>query len=153
MTNGNPVTRFIASVKKFYNTPFHEKCLFLEALVLLVRVRITIALIPMPRLWKKIGQLQHETPFEDVPHQHHFIFQVSRAIVRCRKVLRFNDRCYPEAITAKLMLRKRNIGSTLYVGVRKDPDKVLAHAWLRCGSIIVTGKREMTNFAVLSTIA
>jgi len=39
------------------------------------------------------------------------------------------------------------ISSTLYIGVGKDEErKLTAHAWLRCGPFIVTGKEEMKRF-------
>ena len=144
---------FISSVRKFFLIPFHEKMLFFEALVTMLSVRIKIAFVPMKQLWPRLGEMQKETDTVDLPHQYHFVYQVSHAVVRCRKIVKFKDRCYPEAITAKQMLRKRGIASTLYIGVRKETGKVNAHAWLRSGSIFVTGKREMGNFVVLSTIA
>jgi hypothetical protein len=34
---------------------------------------------------------------------------------------------------------KKHISSTLYLGVGKDNDQMVAHAWLRCGQLYVTG--------------
>ena len=40
------------------------------------------------------------------------------------------------------MLKRRGIPGTVYLGVMKDenrPVTLAAHAWVRCGSIILTG--------------
>lgn len=52
------------------------------------------------------------------------------------------------------MLKRRKIPSTLYLGLAKDEkkkDKLRAHAWLRCGSVILAGEREIDRFVVIST--
>jgi hypothetical protein len=54
------------------------------------------------------------------------------------------------------MLKRRRIGATLYLGVAKDltkPQQLAAHAWLRCGDIILTGGANHKDFAVLSTFS
>ncbi|MGD8781902.1 MAG: lasso peptide biosynthesis B2 protein [Ignavibacteria bacterium] len=52
--------------------------------------------------------------------------------------------------TEKLILKKRNIPSTLYLGVKKDDNKMEAHAWLRIGDKIITGKNVSEDFTVIS---
>jgi hypothetical protein len=42
-------------------------------------------------------------------------------------------------MTARKLLMKKHISSTLYLGVGKDNDQMIAHAWLRCGNMYVTG--------------
>ena len=37
------------------------------------------------------------------------------------------------------LLKEAGIHSTLYLGVGKDEGKMIAHAWLRCGQMYVTG--------------
>jgi len=60
--------------------------------------------------------------------------------------------CFPQALAATLMLRRRGIRSTLYLGV--DPHRDLdAHAWVRVGGLIVTGGPDEARFVVVSTFA
>src|SRR5690349_4032960 len=51
-------------------------------------------------------------------------------------------KCLERAIAAKLMLRLRGHGSTLFLGVaRPEPGApVQAHAWLRCDALAVVGE-------------
>jgi hypothetical protein len=52
------------------------------------------------------------------------------------------------------MLERRNIESTVYLGTAKDENgKLIAHAWLRSGSFILTGSEEMSRFVVVSKFA
>jgi hypothetical protein len=51
------------------------------------------------------------------------------------------------------MLTRRQVVSTLYLGVAKEKGTLIAHAWLRCGTDYVTGKRGMEKFTVVSTFA
>ena len=37
------------------------------------------------------------------------------------------------------MVKKKNISSTLYLGVKTENGKMSAHAWLRTGMLYVTG--------------
>ncbi|EQB20784.1 hypothetical protein UNSWDHB_1857 [Dehalobacter sp. UNSWDHB] len=42
----------------------------------------------------------------------------------------------------------------MYFGLEKDQsNKLKAHAWLRCGFLIVTGGREKDQFKVISQFA
>jgi hypothetical protein len=58
-----------------------------------------------------------------------------------------------QAIAAKLMLKRRGIPSTLHLGVAKEDNRFMAHAWLRSGSIILTGGAGRERFTIISTFA
>ncbi len=59
--------------------------------------------------------------------------------------------CLPQAMAAQNMLKRRGIGSTLYLGLNRTGQE--AHAWLRCGTAIVTGAREMGDFQSVACYA
>jgi hypothetical protein len=58
-----------------------------------------------------------------------------------------------QALAAKIMLTRRGICSTLYLGAAKAGEGLAAHAWLRSGSVIVTGGPGRERFTVISTFA
>jgi hypothetical protein len=61
-------------------------------------------------------------------------------------------KCLAQAVAAKMMLGRRGVPSTLYLGLAKDEQqKLRAHAWLRSGEVIVTGARERDKFHVVAT--
>jgi hypothetical protein len=54
------------------------------------------------------------------------------------------------------MLKRRRIAATLYLGVAKkesDPEGLAAHAWLRCGDVILTGAAGHLHFTVVAAFA
>lgn len=71
-----------------------------------------------------------------------------RAMRRSTAYLPFKEKCLIEALVMKRMLYKRNISSTLSLGLSKKGDKseLLAHAWLSCNGEIVTGKKNAGKF-------
>ena len=80
--------------------------------------------------------------------------RISWAVVTMSHHLPWECKCLVQAIAGKKMLQRRRIGSTLYLGVAKEGENALvAHAWLRSGSMILTGARGRDRFAVVSTFA
>ena len=65
--------------------------------------------------------------------------------------------CLAQAFAAKAMLRCRGITSTLYLGLAKNEQGgqsgLLAHAWLRSGSLILTGEPGKDQYTVVATFA
>lgn len=68
----------------------------------------------------------------------------------------WTSNCFPQALVAKYWLRQRHIPTTLYLGVAltKTADapraEMAAHAWLRCGPLIVTGGRGHERFTTVA---
>jgi hypothetical protein len=83
----------------------------------------------------------------------HLPRRIARAIERASRVTPWVSNCLPQAITAKQMLQKRGLRSTLYLGLaRASAEKVSAHAWLRCGQFFVTGGNGH-GFTVVASFA
>jgi hypothetical protein len=52
------------------------------------------------------------------------------------------------------MLQRRHIPSTLYFGLAKDDiGQLKAHAWVRSGTLVLTGAEVMHDFTVVATFA
>lgn len=60
-------------------------------------------------------------------------------------------RCLTQALALKLILRRRRINCTVYLGVsRLKPGGIEAHAWLRCGRQILVGAEGRDDYAVVA---
>lgn len=95
-----------------------------------------------------------ESPTTDEPDQHEDVHRLSRAVVTMSRHTPWESQCLTQALAGKMMLKRRGIASTLYLGVMKDGDTGLsAHAWLRSGTFILTGGPEQERFTVVSTFA
>lgn len=55
---------------------------------------------------------------------------IQRHINAATKRLPWESKCFERALAAKLMLRRRNMNGKLYLGVKKEGKKFVAHAWL-----------------------
>ncbi len=129
--------------------------MLLEAIFWLPLTRVIIQLIPMgwyaPLL---LGKHMAETPHEEYGVTTVIkIKQIAWTTQLISNYMPWQHKCYALAITSKLMLRFRGLKTTLYLGVRRNDQKNLkAHAWLRCGSIFVTGGNG-SDLAIVSTFA
>ena len=51
----------------------------------------------------------------------------------------WRSECYPQALTARILLGIARIPHTVSFGVRRDGDALVAHAWVHAGTVTVTG--------------
>lgn len=59
--------------------------------------------------------------------------------------------CFPKAIAAQAMMRRRRVATTLYWGAATLPGKGLAaHVWLQDGDVGVQGKRVSGSYKPLA---
>jgi len=64
--------------------------------------------------------------------------EIQYAVESAARHLPWKPVCFPQAVAAQWMLRRRAVPSTLYLGI--DPAEGYdAHAWVRAGTVMVTG--------------
>ena len=51
----------------------------------------------------------------------------------------WESKCLVRALTAQTLLKKKGIHTTMYLGCKMEDGKMVAHAWIRCGKMYVTG--------------
>jgi hypothetical protein len=111
----------------------------LEAAFWLVAMRAALFLVPFRLIAPHLGDSGHETPAELTAGEMETARRISWAVQAVAH--RLSLVCLPQALAAKAMLRMRRIASTLYLGVHlRSRATISAHAWLRCGPLIVTGQ-------------
>ncbi|CAI6036527.1 lasso peptide biosynthesis B2 protein [Cohnella sp. JJ-181] len=130
-----------------------ERRLALEALFYLMWARVLI-LLPYARYSRYLGRPMTESSLQEGGVCEALADRVSLAVRRAAKLSPLDTRCLVRAMAAMRMLRRRGVESTLYLGTAKDKDgRMIAHAWLRCGSRYVTGAEEMRGFTVVGRFA
>lgn len=148
------VKKLFAKTKKFFLLSWTLKIMVFEALIFTGLVRFAILFIPFNKLARKIGKYNDESTYEASYLEKVTIGNISWAVNVARKRTPWESKCLVQALTAQLMLKKRKISSTVYLGVAKNKEKKLkAHAWLRCGSEIITGNNEREGFTVVAKFA
>ena len=132
---------------RFLKLPWKFKLISIIAFFLMGVVRFGIYFLPFNRISPLLGKKNISTSVEverDVLRKAAKIGFVVESISRFTP---WESKCLVKAITAQLLLRVLRTPSTLYLGMSKDEsNKLIAHAWLRCGNLIITGASESENF-------
>lgn len=137
----------IKYVSKFIHLPFHVKRMLLEAGVYSAYYRYKILHQPFYKIAPGIGKLQYETACEKVDSD--TVAEVKWAVAAVCLRTPWESKCLVRALTAKRMLNRRGLLCTLYMGVQQaQGEEMTAHAWLRCGSVFVTGGNGAKAYAV-----
>lgn len=151
----NPYSSVMPMLLKFLHLTWLQRARLVEALYNLALARLTLVLVPFNRLAARLGEPQRQSPDTlTPPAQAAQARSISWAVTTMSRLVPWDSACLAQAIAAKWMLQKRGLASTLYLGVAYDQNKkMLAHAWLRCGDIYVTGAPQHRSFAVVTTFA
>ena len=154
MTRISRFSLFSTRLRKVAALSWAERWLLVQVFVLLGVARLALRLIPFRRLARRLGALQTETPPDASPEHLAQAQRVGLATARVSPYTPWTSNCFPQALVAKYWLRRRRIPTTLYLGVAltKTTDapraEMTAHAWLRCGPLLVTGGRGHERFTV-----
>jgi hypothetical protein len=128
--------------------PWADRLLLLEALIRLGAARLFVALFSGKTVLSRLGP-QAETSDHDDPDAQDLVSRIRWALAAASRRAPWRCQCLEQAIAGKWMLRSRGYATTLYLGLALA-DEIEAHAWLRCGSLIVTGGTGEARFAVMS---
>lgn len=121
-----------------------EYLLFVEAWVLLSLSKMMILFFHFKFIASKIGDPQSETSSEiDLDS---IVADIQISVARGVKYSFFKSKCYDQALATTFMLKRRGISSTIYFGLNKDEGHLSAHAWVRCGRLIVSGRGGYEKF-------
>lgn len=137
------------SLRRVFELSWKDRFLLAEAFLRLGLVRLAIVTLPFRVIAARLGEQQMETSGEDDPATLDAVHRVGWAILAASRRAPWRCKCLEQGIASKLMLHARGISGTLYLGVARG-DGIDAHAWLRCGSIFVTGSEDVHRFAVVS---
>jgi hypothetical protein len=145
-----------AAPAKWWRRSRTERMLLLEAFVLLGAARLGVLILPFRWLAKSLGQHMTETDAAVGTVNLQIARMIGWAVRSGANYTPWESVCLPQAVAAKWMLKHRGIPGTLYLGVMKDEtkaEKLTAHAWVRCGQIILTGAKGHRRYTVVSTFS
>ncbi len=127
--------------------PWADRVLLFEALIRLGAARVFV-LISGRTVLSRLGP-QTETSNHDDPEASNIVERIRWSLSAVSRRVPWRCECLEQAIAARWMLGSRGYATTLYLGVA-GRDAIEGHAWLRCGSLIVTGGTGEGRFAVMS---
>jgi hypothetical protein len=144
----------VNKVKIFFNSYDQQtRLLFIEAFLFLGWARLLKAM-PFSKVAPKLGKQMCESPHEANLTDLKILKHISQAVNIMSKYTFWESQCLVKAIAAKKMLERRNIENTIYLGTAKDEHgQLIAHAWLRSGSFLLTGAEDMRKFTVIGSFS
>lgn len=116
-----------------------EKGMTLMAYIYAAYYRFCVLHIPKQKLEQKMGVRGEESIAEETEEHLKQARLIAFHVNRITTHTPWESKCLVRALTVQRLLKQRGITSTLYLGVGKENDKMVAHAWLRCGLIYLTG--------------
>ncbi len=78
------------------------------------------------------------------------LLNLSYIIPRLEKYFPWTYQCYQQALTARLLLNRRNQANILSIGNKLHEDKMIFHAWTSCQGLIITGYQEVISYHVVN---
>jgi len=131
-----------------------------EAMVWLLVLRVALILIPFPRLARTMGAF---VPPADprvaaaaaatTRDAARLAREISWAVTRGAAHAPFKAVCLPQAMAARVMLKRREVESVMRFGAALAPDRPLdTHAWLDAAGVKVTGYPAARGFAEIACL-
>ena len=115
------------------------KGLAFQVLIYSAIFRLKIKYVSPDKLHKQWGVEGEESPYEETKENYQYAGKVAYTVDRICNRTTWESKCLVRALTAQKLLKKKKIASTLYLGCGLEEGKMIAHAWLRCGIVYVTG--------------
>lgn len=144
------------TVRALARASWADRALLAEAVTCLALARGAVRCLPFRRIAVRLGDHMEETGLTDEPEQARVGRRVGWAIAAVSARAPWRCQCLEQALAGKAMLRRRRIPNTMYLGAARAAGEgrpVEAHAWLRAGTLHVTGGASVERYVVLSTFA
>jgi hypothetical protein len=144
-------------LSRVFTMQLGEWRLLFESAIALLRAYWKVRHQPFSELAPNLGTLSSETTFDLLSKQQLEVKKIAWANHVFMRFLPIKPTCLMQAVAAHELLRRRKISCTMYFGVAPGKgsagNDINAHAWLRAGPVIVTGKHESAKFKPLAWFA
>ena len=129
-----------------------RKKLFAEAVYTSAMVKFSLLFLPFAKVAQWLGKRNPELSDTQIsPEKRIYLTETLKALQLCDKYTPWPTECYTQALTAKILLKRRAINSTLYIGFKKGKNNQFeGHAWLISHENIITGHCDLSQFQVHS---
>jgi hypothetical protein len=138
----------LRGVGKFLTLPRVERRLFVDALVTLVFLLVSVRLASTRWVFRRV-LARDRTPTRTggiVPED------VGLAVTRASRLVP-GATCLPQALTVVWLLRARGHRASMRIGVKRgETGKLIAHAWVECGGRIIIGGPSVQGYRVLPSL-
>ena len=144
-------------LRRFAQLGARRRAMLGEAVFWLAAARIALIAVPFPVLARRLGEFVPPTDPRvrgagPGPAANSAVAaEVGWAVTRAARYVPFRAVCLPQAMAARVMLRRRGVGSVLHFGAAKGAKRPIdTHAWLDAAGIEVTGYPVANGFAEIA---
>lgn len=143
----------VQKFKAFWSLSRYKRLVLIEAFIMMGIARFLILFVPFRHVAGWLGQVKQETPHTPLPAHENQIAHIGWSVRKMHRYTPWQSLCLVQALAGTMMLKRRGIASTLYLGVKMKDGGLDAHAWLRSGQYYLTGFENMREYRVISTFA
>jgi hypothetical protein len=149
-----PAFRILSKVRAFVKQRLFVKMWFAPVWIMLGMSYLLIMTLSFRRIAPCLGHVA--LPPLEAPSLDENEIQRARLIGQVIRIAShntpWNSNCFPQAITARILLGIYGLPYAVYFGLARAGDKssqLKAHAWVTAGQVIVTGGRSFGRFTVV----
>ena len=129
---------------RLFKSPFKTKAFLIEASLYTIWAYLMIRIFSFKRYLNWLDNPKQHIKSDKITRQ---VFYTIRKI---DKYAFWTTTCYTQAIAARLILKRHNIQSKIYLGMTKDENgHLLAHAWTKVDDQIITGGGNLDKYKIL----
>lgn len=147
------LSTLVRKLRSFARRSWFEKLWFLPVWVLLGLARFSILTIHFRRMAPWLGTQAGINPWIPLsdPAGEERALHIGRVISMASGYTPWQSNCFPQAVTARILLGLYGVPYCLFFGVSRDPadSGMKAHAWVASGRVRVTGGAGFNDFTVV----
>lgn len=147
------ISRVGEMLVRFWRRPALFKCCFFVAWLFLGISRFLILALEFRRIASFLGYQDGIEPSIPIvePKKEERAKVLGAAIQTAARFTPWESNCFPQAVTATIMLRCLKIPYAMYFGVRKNQESnaIAAHAWVVSGRARVTGGASFRDHKIV----
>lgn len=145
----------LRKVRTFLTLPAFEMAWFVPIWIALGLARAMILTLHFRRLAPLLGTrggIHPWVPLLDPSHEH-LARHIGHGVRLAARYTPWESNCFPQAITARLLLGLYRVPYVLFLGVARSPEEagMRAHAWVSAGRIRVTGGGSFGVYTVVGS--
>lgn len=142
-------------IATFSSISFFVWVILIEAVFWLALMRFLLLLLPFRYLAKLLGVAQIESSKQENSAEQVIVLDnINHQLARASRRVPWECKCLVKAIAGMMMLYRRRLAATLYLGVARDSAaKLSAHAWLRSGDFILCGGESAHEFTIIASFS
>lgn len=120
--------------------------LFFEIILISLLIRLCLLFLPFKTVISKTSlDIQLKVKINNNFNVNTF----SYLLIKARRIIPWRFKCLEQALTIRYMLKRRNVTSVLYFGLKKE-SKLEAHSWLEVNNKILIGNENIESYTVIS---